>query len=120
MLTTFDKRKRRAQRVRFKIWGQNSGRPRLSIFRSNKHIHCQIIDDATGTTKASASSFADFGKDMGKKAANKEIARKVGTLLAERASKAGVKEVVLDKGAYKFHGQVAELAAGAREAGLKF
>ena len=114
------KKARRQRRVRSRIKEMRHPRPRLSVFRSNTHIYAQIINDQDGTTLASASSLADLKKDLGKKTATKESARKVGKLVGERAAKAGVTEVIFDKGSYRYHGQVAELAEGAREAGLKF
>ena len=95
-----------------------AGRPRLSVFRSSKHIYAQIIDDLKGHTLASASSTE---KDLrGKTGAGTAAASAVGKLIAERASKAGVKDVVFDRGAYIYHGRVKALAEGAREGGLNF
>ena len=110
-------RQRRQRRVRKKITGTTS-RPRLSVFRSNRHISAQIIDDENGRTVASAStSEADL---RGVTTSNKEAAVKVGSLLAERAQEAGVDSVVFDRGGNKYHGRVAALADAARDAGLKF
>ena len=109
---------RRKQRTRFKIGKRKSDRPRVSVFRSNKYIYVQIIDDVKGVTVASASSLE---KDMRvKSAGNISAAAEVGKRLAERAVKAGVKEVVFDRGGYRFHGRVKALADGAREGGLAF
>ena len=110
-------RKRRHRRVRGKIEGTAS-RPRLNVYRSLNHIYAQIIDDGAGTTLCSASSLdKDF---KGKTGGNKEAAREVGKLLAERAVKKGVKNVVFDRGGYLYHGRVKELAESARETGLEF
>ena len=106
----------RAYRTRGKIKRVSTDRPRLSVFRSSKNISAQIIDDAQGKTIASATSLEkDFGKGS-----DKDAAAKVGKALADRAVKAGVKEVVFDRGGYMFHGRVKALAEAAREAGLKF
>ena len=110
-------RQRRQRRVRKKITGTTS-RPRLSVFRSNRHISAQIIDDENGRTVASAStSEADL---RGVTTSNKEAAGKVGSLLATRAQEAGIDSVVFDRGGNKYHGRVAALADAARDAGLKF
>ncbi len=107
---------KRHQRVRGKISG-TAERPRLSVFRSEKHIYAQIIDDVAGRTLVSASSVEKGFEGLG---GNKEAARKVGKTVAERAVKAGIEEVVFDRGGYIYHGRVQELAEGAREGGLKF
>ncbi|RKY30248.1 MAG: 50S ribosomal protein L18 [Candidatus Omnitrophota bacterium] len=107
----------RARRTRAKI--KKGGRARLSVFRSNRNIHAQIIDDRSGTTVASAWSGELPSKD-GKAESKNEKARKVGELVAERAEKAGVREVVFDRGKYKYHGRVRAVAEGARKKGLKF
>ena len=117
MLKERDKFQRRAQRQRTRLKASAKGKPRLSVARSSKHISVQLIDDAKGQTLASASSLEkDFKTDGGKSGA----AAAVGKLIAERASKAGVSEVVFDRGAYIFHGRVKALAEAAREGGLKF
>ena len=97
---------------------KNSTRPRLSVFRSSKHIYAQIIDDTTGLTLASASTVDKEYK--GKKTTDVASATEVGKLVATRAVKAGVKEVVFDRGSYAYHGRVKALAESAREAGLSF
>ena len=108
-------RAQRHRRVRGKISG-TAERPRLNVFRSLNHIYAQLIDDVSGKTLAAAGSTEkDFGDLSGK-----EQAKKVGTLIAERGTKAGVSEVVFDRGGYIYHGRVKELAEGAREGGLKF
>lgn len=109
-------RLQRHKRVRAKISGTAS-RPRLNVFRSAKHIYAQIIDDVTGTTLVSASSME---KDFGSAGGNKDGARAVGKAVGARAVKAGIAEVVFDRGGYIYHGRVKELAEGARESGLKF
>jgi large subunit ribosomal protein L18 len=109
---------RRKQRVRLSLRRSANGRPRLSVFRSSKHIYAQVIDDLRGETLASASSLE---KDMREKTgANIDAAKAVGKLLAERAVKNGVKEVVFDRGSYLYHGRVKALADAARESGLSF
>ena len=113
---TRTQRVKRHQRVRGKVSGTPE-RPRLSVFRSEKHIYAQIIDDVHGKTLVSASSVEKDFEGLG---SNKEAARKVGKTVAERAVKAGIEEVVFDRGGYIYHGRVMELAEGAREGGLKF
>ena len=109
-------RLKRHIRVRGKVSGTPEC-PRLNVFRSNANIYAQIIDDVNGVTLAAASTLE---KDFEGAAGNKEAARKVGTMVAERAKAKGIEEVVFDRGGYVYHGRVAELAEGAREAGLKF
>ncbi len=109
-------RLRKHRRVRGKISGTPAC-PRLSVYRSTKHIYAQIIDDVNGVTLAAASTSE---KDFGMTGGNKEAAKKVGTMIAERALAKGIKTIVFDRGGYQYHGRVAELAAGAREAGLEF
>ena len=106
----------RHTRVRGKVTG-TAERPRLNVYRSLNHIYAQVIDDVNGVTLAAAGSNE---KDFGMTGGNKEAAKKVGTLIAERAAKAGISEVVFDRGGYVYHGRVQELAEGAREGGLKF
>jgi large subunit ribosomal protein L18 len=108
---------KRAQRNRTRLKKVGAGRPRLSVFRSNKNIYAQVIDDARGVTLASASSMEEAGPDKG---ADKEAAAAVGKLVAERALEKGVKDVVFDRGGYIYHGRVKALADAAREAGLNF
>ena len=110
-----DRIKRRL-RVRGKISG-TALRPRLSVFRSAKHIYAQLIDDVAGVTLAAASSM-DKGFDGN--GGNKEGAKKVGLAIAERAKKAGAESIVFDRGGFVYHGRIKELAEGAREGGLKF
>jgi large subunit ribosomal protein L18 len=109
---------RRAQRNRAKLARASTIRPRLSVFRSSKHIYAQVIDDARGVTVAAASSIEEALKS--KTGANVEAAAAVGKLLAERAKEAGISDVVFDRGGYIYHGRVKALADGAREGGLNF
>ena len=110
--------RRRAQRVRRRLKKVAGDRPRLSVFRSGKHIYAQVIDDQSGATLASASTVeADLRKGNG---ANTEAAAKVGALIAERAKAKDVKVVVFDRGGYLYHGRVKALAEAAREGGLEF
>jgi large subunit ribosomal protein L18 len=111
---------RRKARVRRALKARAAGRPRLSVSRSSKHIYAQIIDDAAGHTLAAASTLEKDLKGSLKTGADKAAAAAVGKLVAERAVKAGVKQVVFDRGAYLFHGRVKALADAAREAGLDF
>src|SRR3954465_12779694 len=111
---------RRATRVRLQVKRAANGRPRLSVFRSGKHIYAQVIDDVKGATLAAASSLDEGLKGKAKTGANKDAATEVGKLIAERAIKAGVKEVIFDRGGYIYHGRIAALANAAREGGLSF
>ncbi|WP_439542935.1 50S ribosomal protein L18 [Hyphomicrobium sp.] len=111
---------RRRARVRRTLKARAAGRPRLSIHRSSKHIYAQIIDDADGKTIASASSLEKDLKSSLKTGADKAAAAAIGKLVAERAVKAGVKDVVFDRGGYIYHGRVKALADAAREGGLSF
>ena len=107
---------RRRARVRRQIRRSANGRPRLSVFRSNKYIYAQVIDDLNGKTVASASSR----EEAVTAGANQEAAAAVGKLLAQRATEQGVKEVVFDRGPYLYHGRVKALAEAAREGGMAF
>ena len=109
-LSLFDRRRRR---VRSALKARASGRPRLSVHRSGRHIYAQIIDDGAGRTVAAAST-------LGKAGANVAAAAEVGKTLAEAAKKAGVTSVVFDRGGFLFHGRVKALADAAREGGLEF
>ncbi|MCA1375766.1 MULTISPECIES: 50S ribosomal protein L18 [Bradyrhizobium] len=111
---------RRKRSVRLKLRRCAGGRPRLSVFRSSKHIYAQVIDDLKGETLASASSLEKSMRDGGKTGADIDAAKAVGKLLAERAAEKGVKEVVFDRGSYLYHGRVKALADAARESGLSF
>ena len=119
MVKRIDSNKQRLKRhvrVRAKISGTAS-RPRLCVYRSNANISAQIIDDERGVTLVSASTLEASFEGIG---SNKEAAKKIGITLAQRAIEKGISEVVFDRGGYIFHGRVSELAAGAREGGLKF
>jgi large subunit ribosomal protein L18 len=111
---------RRKARVRRSIKAAGGGRPRLSVFRSSKHIYAQVIDDAAGATVASASSMEKDLRGNLKTGADIGAAKAVGKLVAERAAAKGVKEVVFDRGGYIYHGRVKALADAAREGGLSF
>jgi large subunit ribosomal protein L18 len=111
---------RRTQRVRRVLKKVANGRPRLCVFRSSKHIYAQVIDDAKGVTLAAASSIEKDLKAKLKTGADKAAAAEVGKLLAERAVKAGIAQVVFDRGGYIYHGRVKSLADAAREGGLSF
>lgn len=113
----FEKRK---GRVRNALKAAANGKMRLSVFRSGKHIYAQVIDDAKGLSVASASTLEASVRESLKKSANIEAASVVGKLIAEKATKAGVNEVIFDRGGYVYHGRVKALAESAREAGLKF
>ncbi|UXN69190.1 50S ribosomal protein L18 [Devosia neptuniae] len=110
---------RRKARVRKALKARAFGRPRLSVFRSDKNIYAQIIDDATGRTLAAASTLDKDVKGT-IKGGSAEAAATVGKLIAERGTKAGVGEVIFDRGAYIYHGRVKALADAAREGGLQF
>ncbi|MEI2384065.1 50S ribosomal protein L18 [Breoghania sp. JC706] len=111
---------RRRDRVRRSIKTVANGRPRLSVFRSSKNIYAQIIDDAQGRTLAAASTLDKDLREGLKTGADTSAASAVGKLIAERAVKAGVKQVVFDRGGYIYHGRVKALADAAREGGLEF
>ena len=114
-LSLFERRRRR---VRSALRARASGKPRLSVHRSGRHIYAQVIDDNAGKTLAAASTLE---KELrGKPAATREGAAEVGKAIAERAKKAGVSKVVFDRGAFLFHGRVKALADAAREGGLEF
>ena len=109
-----DRRLRIRRGIRNKISG-TAGRPRLSVYKSNKGIYAQLIDDENGHTLAASSST-----EVGKAVANQEVAKEVGKKLAEKAAGSGIASVVFDRGGYPYHGKVRALAEGAREGGLKF
>jgi len=111
---------RRRQRLRYQLRQKSGGRPRLSVFRSGKHIYAQIIDDAQGVTVAAASTLDKDIKTTLRTGADKDAASAVGKLIAERSKAAGVTAVVFDRGAYLYHGRVKALAEAAREGGLDF
>ncbi|MDQ0974133.1 large subunit ribosomal protein L18 [Bacillus niacini] len=120
MITKLDKnasRKKRHARVRAKLSG-TAARPRLNVFRSNKHLYAQLIDDMSGTTLASASTME---KDLNlESTSNVEAAKLVGELVAKRAVEKGITAVVFDRGGYLYHGRIQALADAARENGLQF
>lgn len=116
-LTKNERRTRIKNRIR-KVVSGTTERPRLSVFRSNKEIYAQIVDDVTGKTIAAASSRdKGISKEKGTKT---EIAKLVGKSIGEKAVKAGLESISFDRGGYLYHGRVKSLAEGAREAGLKF
>jgi large subunit ribosomal protein L18 len=112
-------RKRRHLRLRKKISG-TAQRPRLSVYRSLRHIHAQIIDDTTGHTLVAASSAEPELQAKLANGGNKEAAKQVGLLIAQRAKEKAITKVVFDRGGYIYHGRIAALAEGAREGGLEF
>lgn len=112
-------RKVRHRRVRTRIYG-TSDRPRLNVFRSNKHIYAQVINDVDGRTVAAASTLDPDLRGRIEQSGNAEAAKLVGELLAKRALALGIDQVVFDRGGYLYHGRVAALAEGARSAGLHF
>ncbi len=111
---------RREYRVRNRVVRDAHGRPRLSVFRSNRHIYAQIIDDAAGKTLVAASTVDGEIAGPGGVGSDAESAGKVGKLIAERAVKLGISQVVFDRGSFRYHGRIAALADAAREAGLDF
>ncbi|MEQ8583679.1 MAG: 50S ribosomal protein L18 [Marinoscillum sp.] len=113
-VTKLERRKRIKLGIRRKISGTGT-RPRVSVFRSNKAIYGQIIDDVKGVTLAYASSL-----ELGKEQINVEVSKEVGKKLAEKASAAGIQSVIFDRNGYPYHGKVKAFAEGAREGGLKF
>jgi len=122
MITATDRaseRQRIHERIRRKISG-NSGRPRLSVFRSLNHIYAQVIDDGSGKTLVAASTTEKDIRRDAPKAGNIQAAKLVGKVIAERAKSKGIEAVVFDRGGYIYHGRVKALAEAAREAGLKF
>ncbi len=116
-LTTRERRQRRHRRVRKKVWG-TAERPRLAVFRSNKHIYAQAIDDLNGRTIAAASTME--ASLRGGRTGSAEAAAEVGKLVGERVKAAGISSVVFDRGGFQYHGRIAAVADGARAAGLDF
>ncbi len=116
-LSTTDRRKARVRRT---LKATANGRPRLSVFRSSKQIYAQIIDDERGVTLAAASSLDKGLRGQLKTGANVDAAKEVGRLVAQRATEAGVKQVIFDRSGYLYHGRVKALADAAREGGLDF
>ena len=119
MLSNKELFKRRRRRVRNQL-NRKTKRPRLSVFRSSKHIYAQVIDDDKGVTLAAASSLEKVMRDAGTKGADTDAAKAVGKLIAERAKQHNIKDVVFDRGSYLFHGRIKALADAAREGGLNF
>jgi len=115
-----DLKTRRRERLRHQLRQKSAGRPRLSVFRSGKHIYAQVIDDAERRTLAAASSLDKNLREALRTGADKDAAAAVGKLVAERAMAAGVTKVVFDRGSYLYHGRVKALADAAREGGLAF
>jgi large subunit ribosomal protein L18 len=115
-----DRTARRTATVRRKVKLAARGRTRLSVFRSSKHIHAQLIDDEKGVTVAAASSLEKTMRENAKTGANIQAAKAVGKLIAERAKEKGIKDVVFDRGGYLYHGRIKALADAAREGGLNF
>ena len=120
MSTQQELRERRRVRLRFQLRRKAGGRPRLSVFRSGKNIHAQVIDDVSGRTLAAASSLDKDLRSGLKTGADSAAASAVGKLVAERAVAAGVSQVVFERGSYLYHGRVKALAEAAREGGLAF
>jgi large subunit ribosomal protein L18 len=122
MITKIDRkeiREDRHKRSRKNIFG-TAERPRLAVFRSSKHIYAQVIDDENGTTLVSASTMEADVKGKVESSSNKEAAKLVGTVVAQKALAKGIESVVFDRGGFLYHGRIQELANGAREAGLQF
>ena len=122
MTKLMDRTARRTASVRrkIKLVGIKNGRARLSVFRSSKHIHAQLIDDLKGETLVAASSLEKTMREGGKTGADIAAAKAVGKLIAERATAKGIKDVVFDRGSYIYHGRIKALAEAAREGGLNF
>jgi large subunit ribosomal protein L18 len=120
MATVKDRTERRKATVRRAIKLAASGRARLSVFRSSKHIYAQVIDDTKGVTLAAASSVEKDMRGSHKTGANVDAAKAVGKLVAQRALEKGIKAVVFDRGGYLYHGRIKALADAARESGLRF
>ena len=114
------RKQRRSNRIGNRIRRDAHGRLRLSVFKSNRHIYAQIIDDVEGRTLVAASTLDASVAGPGKAASNCESAQSVGKLIGERAKEKGIEEVVFDRGSFRYHGRIAALADAAREQGLKF
>jgi large subunit ribosomal protein L18 len=119
-LTDRTARRTASVRRKVKLAAGTSGRARLSVFRSSKHIYAQLIDDAKGKTLVAASSLEKTMREGAKTGANIAAAKAVGKLIAERAKEKGIKDVVFDRGGYLYHGRIKALADAAREGGLNF
>lgn len=116
---THKRRRNRAFRVRKKLHGTQM-RPRLSVHKTNKHLQAQLIDDEKGITIASVSTYSKVFQGSEIKRINKDAAKKIGELIAKTATEKNIKEVIFDRGSFKYHGVLAELANAARDSGLKF
>ncbi|WP_010299516.1 50S ribosomal protein L18 [Candidatus Odyssella thessalonicensis] len=119
-MSKIDLHTRRKERIRSKLRKVSSGKPRLTVHRSSKYLYAQVIDDIKSITIAAASSLEAATKSDLKNTSNLEAAKLIGKLIAERANKAGVKEVVFDRSGYRFHGRIKAIADAARESGLSF
>jgi len=115
-LSKFQRRNRIRRRIRKKVNGSES-QPRLAVYRSNKEIYAQLVDDVTGKTMAAATSLA---KDINRDGTKSDLAKEVGKALAEKAKEAGIDTCSFDRSGYRYHGRIKALAEGAREGGLKF
>jgi large subunit ribosomal protein L18 len=120
MVKAAERFERRQRRVRYALKKNGQGRMRLSVFRSGRHIYGQVIDDALGRTLVAASTLEKALREELKTGADRDAARRVGLLLAERAKAAGIEAVMFDRGGYQYHGRIKALADGAREGGLQF
>lgn len=120
MLSPKELHTRRKSRVRYQVERKSRGRLRLSVHRTGRHIYAQIIDDVAGKTLVSASSMEKDMRKSLKTGATKDAAKKIGQRVAELALKSGIKEVAFDRGGFRYHGRIKELAEGAREGGLSF
>ncbi|MBI3309332.1 MAG: 50S ribosomal protein L18 [Candidatus Melainabacteria bacterium] len=114
-----EKARKRHKRIRKNLAG-TSDKPRLAVFKSNKHIYAQIIDDIKSCTLASCSSLEPSIRNENKDAASMELAKKIGVIVAQRALEKGIKQVVFDRGGFQYHGKISALASAARETGIKF
>jgi len=119
LVSRSERRERKHDRVRKKVAGTPE-RPRLTVYRSSKHIYAQVVDDIKGNTLAAASSLSTELDGQFKTGAHKKAARAVGKLIAQKAKEKKIDKVVFDRGGYVYHGRIKELADGAREGGLKF
>ena len=120
MATKLELFERRRARTRYRLRKLAKGRPRLSVFRSNRHIYAQVIDDVEGRTVAAASTLDTELRSQIGKGGDKDAAKLVGALIGKRALAAGITEVVFDRGGYRYHGRVQALADAVRESGVKF
>jgi large subunit ribosomal protein L18 len=120
MVKAAERFERRQRRVRYALKKNGQGRMRLSVFRSGRHIYGQVIDDALVRTLVAASTLEKVLREELKTGADRDAARRVGLLLAERAKAAGIEAVMFDRGGYQYHGRIKALADGAREGGLQF